>query len=444
MNKKVSLGVTIALVTIAIAITFSITMSVSMGIFNNKVYGIREREKNYTKIAEIDAAVRQNYAGTIDEDLLMDGVAQGYLLGIGDTDGTYYSAAQYSELLAELNGTSVGIGVQVEQEQVSYLKVTSVDEKSPAAEAGIQVGNIIVAIDDTQLNTISYEESVKLLSGSAGSTVVITIRGETEDVKYSITRRQIEKQTVFTEILDGDGYIRITEFDDVTIPQFEAALKDLTEKGVTGLIFDLRQCTKGSIYATTEVLDQLLPAGNIATAVDHNDKIIFNATSGPSEVTLPMTVLVNRNTASGGELFAQVLKEFGKAKVVGAQTQGKGTMQQIVELEDGSALSLTVGYFRTALGNSIDGVGVTPDFEVKLSTDQSKLYQAGTLALTDDPLVSKAKEVLGTQKNSTNVVDPATSQVIQATNSDQTSEQNESSQDEETSSSSTESQESQE
>lgn len=180
MNKKISLGVTIALVAIAVAVTFSITMSLSMGIFNDKVYNVRERENLYNKIAQIDAIVRQNYVGTIDEDQLMDSVSLGYLVGTGDEHAMYYTAKQYSELLDILEGRVVGIGVDVQQEQGSYLRVTDVYPDSPAESNGIKIDDIIVPIDDTALSQVTYSQAQKLLNGAAGSSVTVTIRRDAE------------------------------------------------------------------------------------------------------------------------------------------------------------------------------------------------------------------------------------------------------------------------
>ncbi len=401
MNKKISLGVTIALVAIAVAVTFSITMSVSMGIFNDKVYNVRERENLYNKIAQIDAIVRQNYVGTIDEDQLMDSVSLGYLVGTGDEHAMYYTAKQYSEMLDILEGRTVGIGVDVTQEQGSYLRVTDVYPDSPAESNGIKVDDIIVQIDDTVLSQVTYEEAQSLLNGSAGSTVTVVIRRDAEEQTLQLTRREVEKPTVKYRMIGQNGYIQITEFSDVTVEQFKAALEDVTSQGATGLIFDVRNNSGGTVYSVGQILDVLLPAGEIVSAVDRNGEVVYFKNSDANEVTLPMVVLQNENTASAAELFAQALKDYNKARLVGTVTYGKGTMQELKELDDGSAVSITVAYYKTAKSENFDKVGVKPDFEVTLTADQQAVFQY--LSEENDPQFIKAQEVLETLKRNENI-----------------------------------------
>ena len=260
MSKKISLGAAITFMIITAAVTFCIAMVFAMNNFNEKVHNVKERETMYAKIAEVDRIVRQNYSGTIDETQLNDALAHSYIEGIGDEYGSYLSAKEYQELQEPLAGKRVEVGASFEVEGGS-LRVTQVYDDSPAQNAGLQVGDMVVKIDDTDLTTDNIDQAAELIQGDAGTTVTLVVRRDNTDEELEMTRRNVEIPTVEARLIGEKGYIRITTFNDVTPDQFGKALNEMLNNGATSLIFDVRDNGGGTIDAAAKVLDTLLPEG---------------------------------------------------------------------------------------------------------------------------------------------------------------------------------------
>lgn len=392
MNKKISLGAALTVMAIVATVTFAITMVFAMNTFNNKVYNIKEREEMYTKVSEIDRIVRQNYYGDIDETELSDSLASGYMQGIGDKYGIYISAEDYSKMSDSYDGTTVGIGVEVISDSTGFMKVIEVYADSPASNAGIRKDDYIVKVNDINLNPNTYASAVEALSGEAGTKVNVVVRRGTGDMTFELTRRAMEIPTVSSRIAeDNIGIIRIKKFDEATPTQFNAALDSLLGQNVQALVFDVRGNPGGTITSVSKILDRLLPQGDIVSATYKDGTTEVLATSDAEEVNLPMFVLTNEKSASAAELFAQALKDYGKGKTVGTTTYGKGLMQKIFQLKDGSALDVTVAKYNPPKSENFDGVGVKPDFEVKLTPNQEKNFY--DLSDATDPQILKALEL---------------------------------------------------
>lgn len=393
MNKKVSLGTAITLMAIAAALAVAITMVYSIRTFNDKLYNIKEREATYEKLAQIDKIVRSQYYGEINEKRLMDSIAQGYVNGIGDKYAIYLTAAQYQQQLENLEGKTVGIGINTICDSSGYMLVTEVYPESPAEMAGIQEGDLILQIDGLELMEDTYEEAVERLTGEAGTKVVLTLRQNNEDQEpIELTRRKIEIPTVYYNVVDNIGYIQILEFGNATPNQFNKALDAVISEGAEGLVFDVRGNPGGTIDSVSEVLDRLLPAGDIVSATYRDGTTEVLAVSDEREVDMPMAVVINDKTASAAELFAQALWDYEKAKTVGITTYGKGLMQTIYKLDDGSALDITVAKYNPPKSPNFDGVGVIPDYEVKLTQEQEMMLDQ--LDQDTDPQLRKAKELV--------------------------------------------------
>lgn len=374
MSKKISLGAAVTFMIITAAVTFCIAMVFSMNNFNEKVHNVKEREAMYEKIAEVDRIVRQNYSGDIDETALNDALAKSYIEGVGDQYGTYLSAKEYKALKESLEGKRVDVGAVFEISN-GYLRVTEVYADSPALSAGLKVGDVVVKIDDTDLTINNIEEAAELIKGDAGTTVTLVVRRDNTDEPLEMTRRNVEIPTVESRLIGDKGYIRITTFNDVTPDQFDRALNNMLNGGAKSLIFDVRDNGGGTIDAAAKILDRLLPEGPIVSAVYKDGRTEVLATSDRIYVdSTPMVVLTNEKTASAAELFAQALKDYNMAKVVGTTTFGKGKMQQLFTLNDGSALNLTVADFLPPTSGSFDGVGVKPDYEVALKLEQGQSF----------------------------------------------------------------------
>lgn len=397
MNKKVSLGAAIMFVLIACAITFSMTMIFSMRNFNNQVFNIKDREAINKKISEIDRVVKNNYIGAIDDETLNDGIARGLLSGTGDKYATYISKKQYQNLLDVQNGTIVGIGIDSAKDTSNFIKVVNVFKDSPADGAGIKGGDLIIKINNKDVGGMSYDTALEYLNGEVGTKVSVIVRRGTDEINIDVLRRKYDYPSVEAKLMGLNGYIKIKEFNQNTFTQFGKELNTMLSKKITGLIIDVRNNPGGTMGSAAQVLDMLLPEGNIAsqTVKSGETKVIFK--SDAKEVSLPMVVLINQKSASASELLAQALRDYNKAKIVGVNSLGKGSMQKLFKLEDGSAVDITFAMFNPPKSPNFNRVGIKPDYEVKLTTQQELFFYE--LNDQTDPQLKKAVDVVESLKN---------------------------------------------
>lgn len=366
MGKKITLGTAITLIIIAVAITVSLTMVLALRNFNEKVSGITERENMFAKFTEIDNYVRQNRSD-IDEETLMDGVAKGYLSGINDPYALYMSAETYSAYVAASSQTVAGVGITASMDSDGYMLVGKVYEGSTAASAGILPGDLIIKVDDINLSADTYTEAEALLIGEAGTKVTLKVRRDGEDTEMEITRRVLTPTNVTAVPFDNYYYIRVDDFTESTPDQFSKAVEKAISAGAQYLVFDVRSVNSGLVSSAATVLDRLVGSGDMLY-VEYNDgseETLY--TSNSRETDIPMVVLVNESTAGAAEFFAAGLRDFGKAKIVGMQTAGVGSLQKIYKLDDGSAIQLTIGkYYLANSKTAWEGSGVVPDHMVSL------------------------------------------------------------------------------
>ncbi len=396
MNKKVSLGAAICFMAIAAAVTFTITMYFSLNIFNSKIANVAERDEFYDKLAEIDTIVRNNYLEDIDEDELMDSVADGYMAGLDDPYSRYMNQEEYQQYQMDNAGQLVGIGVTVQLDESGYILVNSVEEGSPAENAGIQAGDLIIKVGDLDVLAAGYNEAVNAVRGEEGTKVTLTIRRNNEDIQVEAVRKLITSTTITYRMIGEDGYIKISEFDATTLNDFKNAVSDLMSQGATGLIFDVRNNPGGLLDSVAGVLDYLLPEGTIVSATNKKGDTRVLYESDADCIDLPMIVICNGETASAAELFSAALRDYQKAELVGTNTFGKGIMQTAYNLADGSAVSLTTDYYNPPSGINFHGVGLKPDYEVKLTADQE--LNLANLDENSDPQLQKAITVLDSEK----------------------------------------------
>lgn len=401
MGKKITLGTAITLIIIAIAITISLTMVLALRNFNEKVSSITERENMFAKFTEIDNYVRQN-RGDIDEEKLMDSVAKGYLSGIDDPYALYMSAEAYSAYVAASSRTVAGVGISASMDSDGYMLVGKVYEGSTAASAGILPGDLIIKVDDINLSADTYANAEALLIGEAGTKVTLKVRRNGEDTEMEITRRVLTPTNVATIAFDNHYYIRVDNFTESTPDQFSKAVEKAISAGAQYLVFDVRSVSSGLISSAATILDRLVGSGDMLY-VEYNDgskETLY--TSNSRETDIPMVVLVNEGTSGAAEFFAAGLRDFGKAKIVGTQTAGVGSLQKIYKLDDGSAIQLTIGkYYLANSETAWEGVGINPDHAVSLGyvADFSNL---STIDPSIDTQLAKAIEVVSAAIN-TNV-----------------------------------------
>ena len=393
MSKKISLGVTITIALIAMAVTFSLTMVVSMNMFNSTVSSVKSKERQYNKLAEIDRFVRSNEYFTINEDTLNDTLAAGYMLGINDKYARYYTAKAYSERLAVESGKLTGIGVVVVNDPSSgYGRITRVYDNSPASEAGLQVGGYITAIGD--MSTKSMTDTASLTSallGEEGTTTTITyLTPDRQEQTVDLVHSNYHTTTVSSQMIgDTCGYVRIDAFSSGTASEFRSAVDNLLNQGAASFIFDVRDNIGENLNAALVCADYCVPSGVIAQQEDKDGSITLLRMSDENEVTVPMVVLVNGSTSDGAELFANALRKMNSATIVGTRTAGKGVvMSDAQSFSDGSAAYITIGLLLDNEGQSWNDLGLTPDVDAALSSDEQNAYYDYTV--DTDPPISKA------------------------------------------------------
>ena len=394
MSKKVSLGVAATVTLIAMAVTFSMTMTVSMNMFNNTVSSVKNKERMYNKLSEVDRYVRANEYFDINDDTLNDTIASGYMLGISDRYARYYSAKAYSERVGLANGRLMGIGVAVVKDPSSgYARIIRVYDNTPATNAGLEVGGFITAIGDTSTRSMSDTAAMtSALLGEEGSTVSIKyLTPLREEQSFEITHANYTTPSISTVRLmdNGVGYLRIDSFTSGTAVEFRNAVNSLTNQGATSLIFDLRDNSGESLNAAHVATAYCVPSGLIAQSQDKGGNVTDLRMSDENEITLPMVCLVNGSTASGAELFANALRKMAGATIVGSTTAGKGVLLSDPQsLSDGSAVVITVGILLDNEGKNWNGTGLTPDVDASLTNDEQSSYYDFTV--DNDPQITKA------------------------------------------------------
>jgi carboxyl-terminal processing protease len=368
MNRKISFGAVIALMAITAAITVSITYTVAMKIFDRRVFSVTERQTMYNKVSEIDQKIRQYYMGSIDEQKLRNSLATGYLEGLNDANSRYLSPDEYTAEKETEKGEIYGLGFDVERNQEGNILIYGVTPNSPAAAAGFKKGDVIVQVAGKRVTAVGYDKSLAELTSAATSSISITTRRAGVETTREVPKAKYASVTVEERLLANKvGYIRLKSFNATTPDQFESALNNLIKQGATAYIFDVRDNSGGQIASVCQVLDRLLPAGTILRSQNKSGAIKVEYTSNASQLSYPVAVLINGKTANAAELFAAAIRDFKKGELVGTHTLGKGTMQKTFQLNDGSAISLTVAKILPPTGESFDGVGITPDFDVKPS-----------------------------------------------------------------------------
>ena len=394
MSKKVSLGVAATVTLIAMAVTFSMTMTVSMNMFNNTVSSVKNKERMYNKLSEVDRYVRANEYFDINDDTLNDTSASGYMLGISDQYARYYSAKAYSERVGLANGRLMGIGVAVVKDPSSgYARIIRVYDNTPATNVGLEVGGFITAIGDTSTRSMSDTAAMtSALLGEEGSTVSIKyLTPLREEQSFEIIHANYTTPSISTVRLmdNGVGYLRIDSFTSGTAVEFRNAVNSLTNQGATSLIFDLRDNSGENLNAALVATDYCVPSGLIAQSQDKGGNVTDLRMSDENEITLPMVCLVNGSTASGAELFANALRKMAGATIVGSTTAGKGVLLSDPQsLSDGSAVVITVGILLDNEGKNWNGTGLTPDVDASLTNDEQSSYYDFTV--DNDPQITKA------------------------------------------------------
>ena len=394
MSKKISLGVAATIAIIAMAVTFSLTMVVSMKMFNTTVSSVKNKERQYNKLSEIDRFVRAGEYFTIDEDTLNDRLAAGYMNGINDKYAVYYTAKEYSEKQSVEKGILTGIGVAVVNDTSSgYARIIRLYDNSPAAEAGMQVGGFITAInDESTRNITSTARLTSKLLGEEGTTTTITyLTPDRQEQQLNLVHSNYKTPSIYTRqmVADTCGYIRIDAFNSGTASEFKAAVDELLQQGANSLVFDLRDNNGENLNAALVAADYCVPSGEIAKQQDRDGNVTVLRMSDETEINVPIVCLVNGSTAGSAELFANALRKMAGATLVGTKTAGKGVvLSDAQSFSDGSAAYITVGLLLDNEDQTWNEEGLRPDIDAALSVDEQNAYYDYTL--DTDPQISKA------------------------------------------------------
>lgn len=328
------------------------------------------------KVNEILALVNEYYVGEVDETLMADYIATGCISGLGDRYAAYYSAEDAKSRFDSLYGYFTGMGVQITlHPDNSTMYVTEVHKNSPAESGGIKPGDEILAVDDVDVISDGYEATLLYIKKQPIDSVInVKLKRDGTIRVLPITLKQFNSQTVFGKLIGDTGYILVTEFNDLGASQFKITVQELMNSGAKSLVFDLRNNGGGTLTSVTQMLDFLLPEGLIIEIRYKDSKYNEKHTSDKAEINLPMAVLVNENTASASEIFAQSLKDYGKAVVIGCTTFGKGVVQRTFTLSDGSLAVFTIAKYYSKSGYCPDGQGVTADIPT-VWTDKELTYR---------------------------------------------------------------------
>lgn len=377
--------------------------------FTGYVVGLN-RDLNATNKSEDQAHIEdmhmlkslldKNFLFDYDEKDLYEGSLKGMFANLGDPYTQYYSKDEFSKLMETLDGRYKGIGVLVQASKEGFIKIVQVFDGSPASEAGLKEGDYIIKVEGKEYSADQMEEAVAIMKGEEDTNVKITVRRMEEDGKnfkdidMEVARRDVKVDTIDESLMEirgkKIGYIHIKSFDDVTGEDFEASYKKLKEAGMQGLVLDLRNNPGGSLDVCLDIADKFLDKGVIVTTEDKNGEVITEE-SDEEKDDIPITVLVNENSASASEILSGALKDRDRAKIIGKKTFGKGIVQKLFPLDDGSGAKITISEYHTPSGAKINKVGVEPDIEVENTEEGLEISKKN---FSKDDQFKKALQVL--------------------------------------------------
>lgn len=347
------------------------------------------------KLDELQQLLTSRYIGEIDEKTISDGAAEGMVDALGDEWSHYRTAEEYQLYLDTMSNSYVGVGVTIAlREDGLGLDVTEVTDGGPAQTAGVLAGDRLIAVDGQSIEEMSVSEVAELVRGQEGTTVTLTLVRQEQTVSLEVLRQRMETVVASGQLLeDGIGLITIENFDDRCAQETIAAIEQLRQQGAQALIFDVRNNPGGYKHELVELLNYLLPEGPLFRSVDYRGVESVDE-SDESFLDMPMAVLMNLHSYSAAEFFAAALSEYDAALLVGEQTYGKGYFQNTFKLDDGSAVTLSVGKYYTPNGVSLAGVGLTPDIEVPVDQQIAAQIASNTLQPQEDPQIQAAVNAL--------------------------------------------------
>ena len=356
--------------------------------------GVLSDSSHVQKIEYLEKMIDQEYLGEVDNAEMAEGIYAGLVYGLGDVYSRYYTADEYAQETASTDGAYAGIGVSIQKNKNGGVQIAECYEGGPGAEAGLQTGDVITAFNDTDVTDMELSDVVSLIRENKDNTIVLTVFRENEEKsrEISVDVTDVELPSVFGEMLDKKtGYIQITQFTGVTPQQYKDMFAELKDKGMERLVIDLRDNPGGLLTSVCDILREILSEGLIVYTEDKYGNREEENCDGKHQLDMSLAVLVNENSASASEIFAGAVQDHEVGTIVGTTTYGKGVVQELRQLSDGSAVKLTVSNYYTPNGNSINKVGIKPDVEVKLA---SELLNKDEITHEEDNQLQKALDVI--------------------------------------------------
>ena len=322
------------------------------------------------KLNAIDSVLESFYFGDVDDETAKDNIYKAYLSSYGDKYTMYYTADEYKALKESTSGKFYGIGAVCQLSGEGGVLLVDVYDNGAGYQAGLRSGDRVVNVDGRDITDMELSSAVALIKGDKGTSVTLEVIRGTERLTFSAMRDAVEAKTVSYTLLDNNiGYLSISQFEEVTTKQFKAAVEDLQSQGMKGLVIDIRNNPGGLLDTVVGMLKYMLPDGLIVYTEDKQGNRKEYKGQDNDEFNLPLAVIVNGNSASASEIFAGAIQDYGKGTIIGTQTYGKGIVQTVKPLTDGSAIKFTIAKYFTPKGQDIRGKGVTPDMVVEYDTD---------------------------------------------------------------------------
>lgn len=404
MDRKFSVRQLAAIIVVVVVVTASTTIMVihSLNTLSTRYMISFDADsvsrENIIKFNQVRNILKDDYYQDVDENKLIEGAVAGLAESLEDPYTVYFNKEQMRSFMEKSEGSYVGIGVTVNADEKGLLTVIEPGEDSPAAQAGMEKGDKIVKVDETDVTTISDENMViSMIKGKENTKVKITVYRPAEDnyKQFEITRRRIKASNIKSEILDGNiGYIRLVMFDSEIAKYFKSDLDKLLKKGIKGLVIDLRDNPGGSYEQVVEIADTLLPEGTIVYTENREGKKEYK-NSNKAYIDLPLAILTNGNSASASEILAGAVKDHARGTLVGTKTFGKGLVQELKILEDNSGIKVTISKYFTPSGVCIHGTGISPDIEVDVPDDYRRLPASQIPSAKDIQLQSATEALKG-------------------------------------------------
>ncbi|WP_425447101.1 S41 family peptidase [Dethiothermospora halolimnae] len=400
-KKKFLIGIIIAILitslgTLAVISVVPVKLGDKYSLTEEKYEELVYMNNKYYKMEELSDHIQENYLRDIDEDKLYEWALKGMFASLGDPYSSYMTKKEFKDFMEDTEGSFVGIGVRITAGEDNLITVVAPIEDSPGEAAGIKTGDKIVKVDGKEFTAEQMDDAVSVMKGEPGTEVTVTIlrkqeNGDEKLIDFNIIREEIRVKSVKSAIIDNNiGYIRIATFDRKTSQDFSNHLSKLQEKDIKGLILDLRNNPGGLLDQCAEIADKLIGESTIVYTQTKNKKREY-IKSDKSKIDIPLTILINGGSASASEILAGAVKDTESGTLIGTKTFGKGIVQRITPLMDGSGFKLTVSEYFTPSGKNIHGIGIAPNIVIKLAEGVEKF---GTDNIKKDNQLQKAIEVI--------------------------------------------------